>query len=408
MERLEGVAQDLIRDHRFAPLDRLLPLAAAASAQFHACVARMGSKRLEVHAFLVWQDKDPSDLERRAQTLRSALELACGFFDGRVVVTLWITEVPADLGPAALAALDKVPEGHFLEKILINRAVVFLGAQQPIQILGRSLPEPETAWFEAAFAAESGHADAKGAEAALTAREREETRSRRFLQRSGQRPWVAYGLIGLNVLMYLKTDLDAASFMSHLGPDTLSPDARAIAQGQADSMALVAGGLNQGDLIWGQAEYWRLLASMFLHVNFLHLAMNMVGLYSLGTLLERLAGKRSLLLIYFASGLLGGLLSSLGSLGTSAPGSVGASGAIMGLAGALLALRWRRPPGLPKLLAERIYLQLSKPVLFIFVLGFGLKLIPGRFLLDNLGHLGGLGAGFLLVLIWPGLLAQKA
>jgi membrane associated rhomboid family serine protease len=96
------------------------------------------------------------------------------------------------------------------------------------------------------------------------------------------------------------------------------------------------------DILFGLSEdlykngfVWQLFTYMFLHGNVLHLAFNMLVLYFLGTEIERTLGSREFLLIYFISGLLGGLgwlLLSSGGL------CIGASGAVFGLLGAYVAL----------------------------------------------------------------------
>src|SRR4029077_17115659 len=118
-------------------------------------------------------------------------------------------------------------------------------------------------------------------------------------------------------------------------------------------------GANEHQLVFGKGEWWRLLACMFLHAGELHLFFNMITLFSLGSLLERLVGPLRFLVIYFAAGLGGSLLSALNPENVM---SVGASGAIPGRAGALLALHFRRPAGFPAQLAKRIFGSLALPV----------------------------------------------
>src|SRR5690625_6084003 len=79
-------------------------------------------------------------------------------------------------------------------------------------------------------------------------------------------------------------------------------------------------------------EWWRLISSMFLHIGFFHLAMNMLALYYLGVAVERIYGSRRFLMIYFLAGIAGSLTSFAFSINVSA----GASGAIFGLFGAML------------------------------------------------------------------------
>ena len=80
-------------------------------------------------------------------------------------------------------------------------------------------------------------------------------------------------------------------------------------------------------------EYWRFLTGVFLHGDVLHIAFNSWCLWSLGKLSERLFGRISTLAIYLLTGI-GGYLASVAS--NADKNSVGASGAIFGLAGAIL------------------------------------------------------------------------
>jgi membrane associated rhomboid family serine protease len=84
-----------------------------------------------------------------------------------------------------------------------------------------------------------------------------------------------------------------------------------------------------------QGEWWRLFTSMFLHVNFFHLAVNMYSLYFAGTILEQLVGWWRFLLLYLVSGLAGAAGALV--LSPNVP-TVGASGAIFGILGALFVL----------------------------------------------------------------------
>src|SRR6185437_6818119 len=85
-------------------------------------------------------------------------------------------------------------------------------------------------------------------------------------------------------------------------------------------------------------EWWRLLASAFLHGGAIHLAVNMYSLWMLGPMLEAILGRRRFILLYGASALGGALASAF--LHTGANSSVGASGAIWGLMTAYIALAY--------------------------------------------------------------------
>ncbi len=121
-------------------------------------------------------------------------------------------------------------------------------------------------------------------------------------------------LIALNTLVYLVMALQGHSFITF--------DPELLLNWGANSGALTAGG-----------QWWRLLTSTFEHGGLLHIALNMWCLYSLGWLAELLFGRSRFTLLYLMCGIGG----SLGSICWRGNGlSVGASGAIFGIAGALI------------------------------------------------------------------------
>jgi membrane associated rhomboid family serine protease len=134
-------------------------------------------------------------------------------------------------------------------------------------------------------------------------------------------------------------------------------------------------------------EYWRLWTVTLLHGSFLHLFFNMYALYLAGPIVERWYGPLRFLLFYLACAAAG----SVGSFvfGGDQP-SVGASGAIFGLFGLLLASgRTHRPVDRQ---SRALVSQIG--MLILINIAFGLA-VPG---IDNAAHLGGLAAG-----IWIGL-----
>ena len=133
--------------------------------------------------------------------------------------------------------------------------------------------------------------------------------------RVGQKPIVSIVLIAINAAFFLVTALQARSAMD-----------------LSTSSLYLRDGLIPAEVASG--EYWRLLTSGFLHGNLVHIATNMISLYLLGLPLERILGRGRFLVIYLLS-LLG---SSVSVLLFSAPVSltIGASGAVYGLMGALL------------------------------------------------------------------------
>lgn len=138
-------------------------------------------------------------------------------------------------------------------------------------------------------------------------------------------------------------------------------------------------------------EWWRIVTAMFLHLGIIHLLNNLVSLYFASVFLEPVLGSGRLLLLYMVSG----IVASITSLWwNDTVLSVGASGAIFGLFGFLLAL---------KLFGSQ-QLQLSIPFLILSPIFIGINLIMGFIspAVDNAGHIGGLLTGFVLgALFYP-------
>lgn len=174
-------------------------------------------------------------------------------------------------------------------------------------------------------------------------------------------PFVSITLVAVNVLVFLITEFGNGSLFE-------------------------AGALNvEGVLI--NKQYGRFLWSMFLHAGIEHLFNNMVMLYFMGTMIEKEIGHVPYCVIYFLSGLGGGLLSLYMKLMLGNPaGSVGASGAIFGLDGLLLAmvLFYRRP--MPMVTPLRVCLMIA--------LSLYAGLTSGN--IDNAAHIGGLLVGLIL------------
>ena len=134
-------------------------------------------------------------------------------------------------------------------------------------------------------------------------------------------------------------------------------------------------------------EYYRIFTALFLHFGITHLLNNMVLLGALGWNLELEIGKVRFVIIYFASGIIGNIVSLFYDLTLEQPAvSAGASGAIFGLMGALLYV----------VIANRGRLSgRGMLVMVILSLYFGLTSTG----VDNLAHIGGLVSGFLLAVL---------
>jgi rhomboid protease GluP len=129
-------------------------------------------------------------------------------------------------------------------------------------------------------------------------------------------------------------------------------------------------------------EWWRLVTAMFLHGGLIHIGFNMSALMQLGPALEELYGSGRYLFLYTLTGAFGFLVSAFTN-----HNSLGASGALLGLVGAMLAITSKRGGSFMRELRSR----LVSSVVILFAIG----LIPG-FAIDNWAHGGGLVAGFVL------------
>ena len=134
-----------------------------------------------------------------------------------------------------------------------------------------------------------------------------------------------------------------------------------------------------------RGEYGRIIYSMFLHAGIDHLYNNMVILFFLGAMIEKVTGHIQLLLIYLLSGIGANICSLLYKVMTmDSMASVGASGAIFGLDGVLLAWILLDRQAMPDVTPRRVLLMI---VLSLYS-GFTAHNI------DNAAHVGGLLTGF--------------
>jgi len=133
-------------------------------------------------------------------------------------------------------------------------------------------------------------------------------------------------------------------------------------------------------------QYWRLITSVFLHHDFTHLLFNTYALMVLGKYSEKIFNHGKFLIIFLFSGLTGSLFSFIFSQGIS----VGASGAIFGLLGSIVAYGWKNT------FLWRSGLITNLLVVLGINLFFGI-IVPG---IDNFAHLGGLLGGAFLGVIF--------
>jgi membrane associated rhomboid family serine protease len=155
-----------------------------------------------------------------------------------------------------------------------------------------------------------------------------------------------------------------------------------------DSVAALIRG---GNLLAGVqvGEWWRLLTSMFLHVGVVHLILNMYGLWALGRIVEAIFGSGRFGVIYMTSGLVGAVASHYFS---AAPVSAGASGAVLGLAGAILAELGTHRASYPRRWRNGLFRLLLILTAANVAIGFTYPAI------DQGAHLGGLATGAVMAL----------
>ena len=189
-----------------------------------------------------------------------------------------------------------------------------------------------------------------------------------WAKRSSNQTLVTHALVGINAAVFLGMALAGISITS---PTT---------------QQLVHWGANWGPRTLS-GEWWRLFTCMFLHIGVIHIAFNMWCLWDLGALGESLYGNWTFASVYLISGVAGSVASVAWHPGTV---SAGASGAIFGIAGALIASFYLGEFSLPR---AAIQPSLRSVVMFAgYNLLFGA--VSGR--TDNAAHIGGLVCGLAL------------
>lgn len=187
-------------------------------------------------------------------------------------------------------------------------------------------------------------------------------------------PYVVYGLIAIVVIIHLYVmTLDIFELNEFYGK-------------YANASSRVAEG-----------EVYRLFTSMFLHGGISHLGMNCFALYIFGVEIERYFGSARMLIIY----LLGGLIGSLASFVFTQGNSIGASGAVFAIFGALVAYYYRNYDLFRLLFGESITQRLRSlgtVALINLAIGFFVNVSNAGVKIDNAAHIGGAVGG--LAIAW--------
>ena len=178
--------------------------------------------------------------------------------------------------------------------------------------------------------------------------------------------------MGLNALVYVAMGLSGVSWTE---PSTVQA---------------IRWGADFGPLTLN-AEPWRLWTSTFVHFGIVHIGLNMWCLFNLGQLLEPLMGRKRFGVMYVASGLAASIVSVAWNPWRV---SAGASGAIFGVAGALVSYLALKKTSLDKELVRKNLKSLA------FFIGYNLLYGLGGSV-DNSAHLGGLISGLILGAVIP-------
>jgi rhomboid protease GluP len=172
--------------------------------------------------------------------------------------------------------------------------------------------------------------------------------------------------------------VDPLAALRPRGPlDLLAPGSRAL-----DMLGMT------GAFAWAEGRWWTLFTAIYLHGNLLHILFNVLWIRQLGPAVEEVYGPARLFVIYSVAGVVGFVVSN--ALGV--PFTIGASGAIFGLLGAMVAYGRRRGGTFGGMVLR----QYGQWALVMFILGFFMSGV------NNLAHaggfIGGLAAGWVLSL----------
>ena len=182
-----------------------------------------------------------------------------------------------------------------------------------------------------------------------------------------KKPIITYGLIAINIILYIFIALVGRNFFE-FDPNILYKYGALVNESQMTNYV----------------DYFRIVSSIFLHGGLLHLVFNMYSLYIIGPQLESFFGKIKFITIYLISGICGNLLSMLFLADNNV--SVGASGAIFGLMGALVYFGYH----------YRVYLGgvIKSQIIPLIVINLLIGYLSSG--INNIAHIGGLIGGILI------------
>jgi rhomboid protease GluP len=179
-------------------------------------------------------------------------------------------------------------------------------------------------------------------------------------------------MIVCGVLYVVSLLIDPREAMRMRGPfEVLSPTLRAL-----NDLGMT------GALAWHLGQWWTLITAIYLHGGLLHILFNILWVRQLGPEVETVYGRARLVVIFTAGGVAGFLLSDF----VGVPFTIGASGSIFGLLGALVAYGRQRGGTF----GAMVFRRYGQWALILFVMGF---LLSG---VNNFAHAGGFVGGLLV------------
>ncbi len=198
-----------------------------------------------------------------------------------------------------------------------------------------------------------------------------------------------YTLVGINCAVFI---LMALNGVNPITPNTEN---------------LYVWGANNAGAVILNGDWWRIVTAMFVHGGILHLALNMWCLWNLGLLAEPLMGTFGVFAVYILTGAAGNLLSTLRNFLSPIheagaivyPVGVGASGAVFGIAGALIVLLKSTRLPVPQDELKKLRRSVIYFAVINLVIGLSINVGTGYFgsgiAVDNWAHLGGCASGLL-------------
>lgn len=194
------------------------------------------------------------------------------------------------------------------------------------------------------------------------------------LEKINRLPFFTYGFLGIQIIVYVLMELKGV----RLG----------IINGSENSAILYLFGAMSPAAIAQEHDYWRLVTPIFIHIGFMHLALNSFSLYFVGRLLEPIIGNTRFFVLYMLSGILGNLFSF--ALGNPYGLSAGASTSLFGIFAAFVVLGKIFP-------YQPLIRQMSRNMGLLIMLNLVMNLFDSG--VDILGHFGGAVGGVLLMLV---------